>query len=390
VSKGKSERRVEPAAPSAAGQPGAFPGGKSAPEPGELRIAVDKRPYAEIIGHAVLEPDVEVCGVLVGRVGEDEHGRFVHVTAAIRGQAAKQEGAAVTFTHETWNHIHQEMDARHPDAQIVGWYHTHGGFGVFLSEMDTFVHRNFFPEPFHLAYVYDPLAGSEAFFHPRGAELVAARRYWLAGRERRPVARQPEPEPRPAVTAGPPPEATSAAALERAAAALQLAQARQGAGGLAQYAPWLLAAALAGVLLLSPRSPLSALGGAAGPEPAPGPVLVLDVDPESRQAIGIPLEALQVSPEGLLVDASGRPRLGVTVKSADQLMAVITALRPTPEQRAVAEREREARRAAAQKELDRQRAERAMLLRILGWAGLGLGGVALLAGGAWWLLQRRH
>jgi hypothetical protein len=31
-----------------------------------------------------------------------------------------------------------------------------------------------------------------------------------------------------------------------------------------------------------------------------------------------------------------------------------------------------------------------MLLRILGWAGLGLGGVALLAGGAWWLLQRRR
>ena len=45
-----------------------FPGGQAAPEQGELRVAIDKKPYAEIIGHAVLEPDVEVCGVLVGRV----------------------------------------------------------------------------------------------------------------------------------------------------------------------------------------------------------------------------------------------------------------------------------------------------------------------------------
>ena len=108
----KVPRPVAKADPVSAGLP--------APQPKELRIAVEKKPYAEIIGHAIVEPDVEVCGVLVGRLEQDAHGPYVHVSAAIRGEAAKEQGAAVTFTHETWNHIHGEMDRRFPDDQIVG------------------------------------------------------------------------------------------------------------------------------------------------------------------------------------------------------------------------------------------------------------------------------
>ena len=66
-----------------------FPGGNVTPEKGELRIAIDKKAYAEVIGHAVLEPEVEVCGVLVGRLLRDAQGEYLHIRAAIRGEAAK-------------------------------------------------------------------------------------------------------------------------------------------------------------------------------------------------------------------------------------------------------------------------------------------------------------
>ena len=63
---------------------------------------------------------------------------------AFPGAKAVQGGTHVTFTQDTWEHIYQIKDRDYPDARIVGWYHSHPGFGVFLSDHDTFIHKNFF------------------------------------------------------------------------------------------------------------------------------------------------------------------------------------------------------------------------------------------------------
>ncbi|UCG85631.1 MAG: Mov34/MPN/PAD-1 family protein, partial [Gemmatimonadota bacterium] len=110
-----------------------------------LRVAIERRPYAELVGHAKESLDMEVCGVLVGDVCEDEEGLFVDVKATIRGAAARAGSAHVTYTQETWNDIHRELEQRYPDRSIVGWYHSHPGFGVTFSEMDVFIQQNFFP-----------------------------------------------------------------------------------------------------------------------------------------------------------------------------------------------------------------------------------------------------
>jgi proteasome lid subunit RPN8/RPN11 len=104
------------------------------------------------------------------------------VQASIRGAQAREEGAHVTFTHETWTHIHGEMDQRYSDLEIVGWYHTHPGFGIFLSDMDAFIHRNFFGQPAQVALVHDPLAGQIGFFTERNGELAQLTRFWRDGR----------------------------------------------------------------------------------------------------------------------------------------------------------------------------------------------------------------
>ncbi len=366
----KAERAREDAAP--------FPGGQATPERGELRVAIDKKPYAEIIGHGVLEPDVEVCGVLVGRVGRDGHGEFVHVTDVIRGQAAKQEGAAVTFTHETWNHIHREMDERFSDRRIVGWYHTHGGFGVFLSEMDTFVHENFFPEPTHVAYVYDPLAGSEGFFIRREGQLHALRRYWLGGRERKPAMRLPEVDP--AKPAAPADAHAATAALERAAAALQWS-ARERSSSSSSMLPWVVAGAAALLLLLDRTAPQLT-----GRSPASGPVVVLDQDPGSGRAVGIPLEILERHGEqDVFRDGQGNLRLGVVLGTPGGALTqpgLLTALAPRvapvdPRVQYAQRREEAAER------------ERAAWLRLVALAAAGVAAIAAVALAAWWYLRRR-
>jgi proteasome lid subunit RPN8/RPN11 len=114
--------------------------------------------------HGQQTTDVEICGVLVGRGYRDERGPFVLIEGAIRGDHAESQTAQVTFTSETWNHIYAILDSAFPEQRILGWYHTHPGFGIFLSGMDLFIHENFFSSPEQFAIVYDPLSGDEGIF----------------------------------------------------------------------------------------------------------------------------------------------------------------------------------------------------------------------------------
>jgi proteasome lid subunit RPN8/RPN11 len=110
--------------------------------------------------HARGHMKTEVCGVLIGGV---ENGTL-HVEACIAGKDAEQAGTHVTFTQDTWEHIYKVKDVQYPEARIVGWYHSHPGFGIFLSDHDTFIHRNFFSAPEQVAWVYDPHSDEEGFF----------------------------------------------------------------------------------------------------------------------------------------------------------------------------------------------------------------------------------
>ena len=105
--------------------------------------------------------------MLVGRWEEDDDGPFVVVSAAIRCDEAAKKSGEVTFTHEAWNKINHEMDTRFVDLKIVGWYHSHPSFGIFLSERDVFIHDHFFSNPGQVALVVDPVNKTEGVF--RGA-----------------------------------------------------------------------------------------------------------------------------------------------------------------------------------------------------------------------------
>ncbi len=114
--------------------------------------------------HGKENTDVEICGVLVGNVYRDASGPWLYVEAIIRGDAAEGHATQVTFKAATWEHIQREMEDKHGDKRIVGWYHTHPGFGIFLSGMDLFIQDNFFNLPWQTAFVYDPLGGDEGSF----------------------------------------------------------------------------------------------------------------------------------------------------------------------------------------------------------------------------------
>jgi proteasome lid subunit RPN8/RPN11 len=133
----------------------------------QVSIVVDSDVVRRIHQPARSQMKTEVCGVLIG----NRHGDRVVIEECIAGVNATQAGTHVTFTQDTWEHVYKVKDRDFPDDRIVGWYHSHPGFGVFLSDHDTFIHQNFFSSKDQVAWVYDPHSDEEGCFGWSGSRI---------------------------------------------------------------------------------------------------------------------------------------------------------------------------------------------------------------------------
>jgi hypothetical protein len=78
---------------------------------------------------------------------------------------------------QSWN-FHDEIEKNHSGKRIVGWYHTHPRMGIFLSHYDTWLHHNFFPEPWQVALVVEPHKSLAGFFIRRDDDALDPTRYF--------------------------------------------------------------------------------------------------------------------------------------------------------------------------------------------------------------------
>ena len=142
------------------------------PEIAPFPIYLHQRVNRQITVHARENNQREVGGVLLGDVRQDSSGQiFVIITHALQAEFANETRGHLTFTQKTWLRIHQTHEARYPDKTIVGWYHTHPGWTIFLSDWDLFIHRNFFKQPWQIALVLDPSLDQAGYFVWNGNEI---------------------------------------------------------------------------------------------------------------------------------------------------------------------------------------------------------------------------
>ncbi len=146
------------------------------PEQGAPLISLSATALKRMVLHAESDLEVEVGGICLGRVYQDSEQRLmISIDQAITSTEPGgfvHERASLTFTAEAWRAMMQEAEAKHPDLRLLGWYHTHPGLSVFLSGMDLFIHHHFFPQPWQIAVVLDPVHGSIGVF-PRNSESGA-------------------------------------------------------------------------------------------------------------------------------------------------------------------------------------------------------------------------
>jgi len=149
----------------------------------DFRISISDSAYKAIIKHAKEDQNIEICGILIGEVFKDTNGPYLEISDIIKGEHADNQAGQVMFTHETWEYINSVKDGQFANKLIVGWYHTHPRFGIFLSDQDVFIQRNFFDKPWQVAFVVDPIQEEEGFFIWRTGIPEKTKHYWLDGRE---------------------------------------------------------------------------------------------------------------------------------------------------------------------------------------------------------------
>ncbi len=131
----------------------------------DLPIFVDLDVVRDMEAHARTNTHVELGGVLLGGQYVDSGGEaFVVVREALRAEHYEATRGSFKFTHETWEQITRDREQFPKDLQLVGWYHTHPDWGVFLSGMDMFICEHFFNGPLDVALVMDPCRGDRGWF----------------------------------------------------------------------------------------------------------------------------------------------------------------------------------------------------------------------------------
>jgi proteasome lid subunit RPN8/RPN11 len=107
---------------------------------------------------------LEVGGLLVGSVYylaypvTTGHHFLVLIEEILPSNDVQNSEVALRMGVEVWDRARQRTES---GLTILGWYHSHPGLGAFFSITDRETHRAFFPMPFSIGYVIDPIGEQE-------------------------------------------------------------------------------------------------------------------------------------------------------------------------------------------------------------------------------------
>lgn len=99
---------------------------------------------------------------MMGSVFCDDEGEYVVVTGTATSKLDASK-VSVRFDKESYNQLFASMDSSEGEG-VVGWYHSHPGFGCYMSDTDIRTHQGIFGEDAGFAIVIDPAESELAAF----------------------------------------------------------------------------------------------------------------------------------------------------------------------------------------------------------------------------------
>lgn len=144
-------------------------------------VRIDAEVHKHIEEFAAANRNKECAGLLLGSVDSEGKGRIIHISSVILAEEAIGTRASVRIPLDAWEAMLRVRDLDYGDLRILGWFHTHAGWGVFMSDSDVFIHRHFFPHPSMVAYVLDPTTGRDGFFYWHEGKIGLCPSFGLVG-----------------------------------------------------------------------------------------------------------------------------------------------------------------------------------------------------------------
>lgn len=147
-----------------------------------LKIFIERNNLFGVEEYLRSDTNNELGGVLIGNVYKDKNDKlFIVIKNNIIAESTNASLSRLTFTHETWEKINENLEKDFPNQKILGWYHSHPGHSVFLSTYDVFIQDNFFDMPYMTAFVYDPIINDRGFFYKDETGIKKSDGYYIYG-----------------------------------------------------------------------------------------------------------------------------------------------------------------------------------------------------------------
>lgn len=118
----------------------------------------------QVVEHSHSDRRVELGGALLGQAYRYQSQIYVEIMAALPAVSGSHGPIHFTFNADSWTQLQRDRAERYPKLDIVGWFHTHPGLGVFYSGDDVVVHSAAFTLPWHVGLVVDPIRNEASFF----------------------------------------------------------------------------------------------------------------------------------------------------------------------------------------------------------------------------------
>jgi len=116
-----------------------------------------------IMDHCKSQVPYEAIGFLVGKDYRWLDKKWIFIDGFISGKTRATQ-LRVEFDEGVMGEIVAELRQKYTGRILVGWYHSHPGYGCFMSSTDIETQRSCFRETYHVALVVDPLQELIEFF----------------------------------------------------------------------------------------------------------------------------------------------------------------------------------------------------------------------------------
>lgn len=135
-------------------------------------VYITKDAFMDMENHADEGKPNEIGGFLLGKPIVINNGHspccknddlIIWVLKTVCGDCISQR-AHVTIESSTYNRAWHEIERSDNNLVIVGWYHTHPGMGIFLSQTDVNNMELYYHKPYQIAIVIDPIQNERGVF----------------------------------------------------------------------------------------------------------------------------------------------------------------------------------------------------------------------------------